>query len=369
MIGDLVGRILNFFAGIFWEVMKFLLGLLEALEYMISNFLGIVYDSNKGAYKSIDAEQIIEFGKAQGFFDTIVSVFKALLISSIILVVIFTIYAIIKQEIANAQGGFEKSKSGKPKNEVMPVVMAAGKHILMMALIPFIMIFLLQGVNSVLASFRNAFSAASGTTIAGQVLASSTYDANKYRTYANANQRIPIIIETYNPDDFKDDEKAKLLATIKQLSVQNKLKNVATNLAYNTFLSFGQSATYENNKLYNSERYESYYEKFVCTREQYQVLADFVDYAQLNGMNYYVKSMDDPSVDWGYVSSTIYNSTDNSLTITYSDGSDFDKDGKTNDVYNLVLAPENKVVSPISDTLDSIMAMLGIGKYGDNVYK
>ena len=369
-VANVVGKIFNFVLSIMWEVIKFVMGILEGLEFMIKSFLGIKYDAEAGMNVAIDAEEIVQFGLDRGFAEDLAKVFKGLLIFGAIMLFVFTIFAIIKQEINNASSGFApNSKTGKPHNQVGPVIVNMFKHMMLMLALPLIMLFLVQGVNSVLASFNNAFSEASGVTIAGQVLASSTYDANKYRTYANSNQRIPIIIEVYNPDDYESDEQDKLLKDIKKTNVQANLKNAAMTLAGNDFLTYDQTLVYENNKFYNSERYNQFYEKFICTAEQYHVMADFIDYAQLYNINYYVRSMDDPNIEWGFVSSTIYNKTDNSLSITYRDGSDFDGDGNKKDNYTLVLAPETEVTSPVSDALDSIMAMLGVGKYGDNVYK
>ena len=369
-VANFFGKVFNFIYSIMWEVMKFVFGVLEALELMISTFLGIKYNPDSNSYEAINAEEVVQFAKDRDFYNDLITVFRGLLLASIILLFIFTIYAIIKQEIANASSGFAtNSKTGKPHNQVGPVVLNMFKHMLLMLTLPLIMLFLIQGVNSVLASFRNAFSEAGGSTIAGQVLASSTFDANKYRTYANANQRIPIIIEVYDADQYADDEKDKLLGEIRKVNIQKDLTNIATNLAEKKFVPFDKGVVYENNKLYNSARFDLQFETFVCTAEQYTVMADFVDYAQLNNINYYVRSMDDVNIDWGYIDSTIYSATDNSLTITYKDGSDIDGDGETNDTYELLLAPQTEVTSPVSDALDSIMALLGIGEYGDNVFK
>ena len=204
-VANFIGKIFNFLYSIMWEIMKFTLGVLEAFELMISTFLGIQYNPDTNSYEAINAEDVVQFAKDRDFYSDLITVFRGLLLASIILLFVFTVYAIIKQEIANASSGFAtNSKTGKPHNQVGPVVLNMFKHMLLMLTLPLIMLFLVQGVNSVLASFRNAFSEGGGSTIAGQVLASSTFDANKYRTYANANQRIPIIIEVYDADQYAE---------------------------------------------------------------------------------------------------------------------------------------------------------------------
>ena len=83
-----------------------------------------------------------------------------------------------------------------------PIVMKLFKGIMSAILLPFAMIAIIGAVNSVLTAFNNALQGENQTTIAGQVLATSTYDTNKYRQYANNNKRVPVIINAYNVDDF-----------------------------------------------------------------------------------------------------------------------------------------------------------------------
>ena len=336
---------------------------MEAFEYMIHQFLGIGTTLDD---LSVTAQQI-EVGGTK-YLDVFVETFRAVVIVSMLLLIIFTIFAIIKQEWEHANSGYSdgKDKKGNSKNGIFARLIT---NLISILALPLTMVFLIAGVNAVLTSFNNALNVNSGVTIAGQVLATSTYDSNKYRTYANSNQRVPIIISAYDTSDVKPDEMSALQFEIQSLPVQKKLKATATDLANNTFLSYKDTLTYQNNKFYNSSAYADYYEQFVCTPEQYQIMADFVDYAQMYGLSYYIKSMDEVDIEWKYVNSVVYSKADNALNIVYRDASDFDSDGSTNDTYTMTLAPSNEVTSPISDALNSIMGMLGIGEYGDNQYK
>ena len=360
--------ILNFIISIIWTVVKLVLGVIDAFTYIINSMLGI--DSTLSDYT--------EYAKSLGvsgnrnFLDTLVKTFRAIVGVAIILLLVFTIIAIIKQEVNNAQNGFEaKGKDGKGVvgNNKGGIMMRLFRNLIAIIALPITMIFLLVGVNSILSAFNKALQGENqNVSLAGQVLAASTYDANKYRMYANAGQRIPIIIKAYDSSKYSIYEADRLAIEIRNVNIQNKLKDVATNMTNKTFLKFEKSLTYKNNKLYNSTDYGDYFEQFICTPEQYHMMAEFIDYVQKYALNYYIKSIDDPNIEWKYVEDVVYKQSSNELNITYKDNSDLNKNGSTKDCYTLTLAPQNEVTSPISDALNSIMAMLGVGEYGDNMY-
>ena len=338
-----------------WFIVQFILGIMEAFEYMVNSFLGM--DSSVDDY--------ITVARNGDFLDTFVLTFRAVIGVSIVLLIIFTIYAIIKQEIETAQQGFAKAsndRGGLFKNLAIKIII--------MLIMPLMMGFIISGTNSIVTAFNRAVKGDQNVTVAGQVLSSSTYDANKYRNYANQNKRLPIIISAYDTSEYAPDENTLLANKIASFKVQSILKTTAGNLNTNQGLTFKESLTYKNNKLSNSSNYGDYYEGFICTPEQYQVMADFVDYVERSGENFYIKALDEPDIEWKYVDSSIYDKTNHALTINYRDASDLDSDGLTNDTYTITYSMGYNVTSPISDALESIMAMLGIGKYEDkNSYK
>lgn len=358
-------KIWNFIVSIIWTVIKLVLGLIDAFSYIINSLLGI--DTTLDDYTNI-AKSIGGSG-SRNYLDTLVDVFRALIGVSIILLLVFTIVAVIRQEVDFAKSGFvTDSKKGKGNNK-MGILKNLFRNLMGIIVLPLAMICVIVGVNSILSAFNKALQGDNqNVSLAGQVLYASTYDANKYRRYANSNQRIPIIIKAYDSDKYSVYETDQLALEIRKVSVQNKLKEVATNTANKSFLSFEKSLTYKNNKFYNSTDFGDYFEQFVCTPEQYYVMADFIDYVQKYSLNYYIKSIDDPNVEWKYVEDVVYKSSSNELNITYRDNSDLNGNGSSSDYYTLSLAPKNEVTSPISDAMDSIMAMLGVGSYGDNVY-
>jgi hypothetical protein len=347
------GKLMNFLANLFWTVMRFVLGIMEAFEFIINNFLGI----------DTSVEDYYTFAKDQEFLSVLVDTFKAILAVAIVLLLIFSIYAIIKQEFQYAVGGF--GADGKVKNnEKWKIIKNILIKIMSMLLLPITMVFLIAGVNSILTAFNRAMKGdVESSTVASSLLASSMYSGNRYRTYADNNKRYPIVIEAYDTSDYKADESVLLANKIKTYEVQNKLENAVSALTSGGGISFASSLKYQNNKLTNSTSYADYYESFVCTREQYYVMADFIDYCEKTGKTYYIKSVDDVDIDWKYVDSAVFDQTNYSLTINYTDADDIDGDGSTSDSYTITYSTSYDVTSPISDALDSIMAMLGIGDY------
>ena len=71
---------------VLWTIEKFVLGIMEMFEYIVDSFLGIG--------SSINDYQI--FADQNNLTETFVKTFKAIVAVAIVLMIIFTIYAIIK---------------------------------------------------------------------------------------------------------------------------------------------------------------------------------------------------------------------------------------------------------------------------------
>ena len=244
VIRDLAATVYNFFLGIIWFVLKWFLGALDAMQHIVTSFLGIdttgpIYNSegvliaegNSVSVGEIVTEFRTIFSGGNSYFDILMSIFRALTVVAIILMIIFAIVAMVMQEWRIA----EQQKYSPDKNDKMKIVKNVGINILTILLMPLTFYFVIIGTNSILTSFYRAIGNEAGVSIGGQVLASSTYDANRYRTYANANKRVPITIEVYDPTDADANTK------IKSDGVQNQLKAIAGAFAANSFLSFEKS--------------------------------------------------------------------------------------------------------------------------------
>lgn len=355
--GNFIAAVLNTVIGVAWSIEKFILGIMEALEFVARSLLGI----------GTTLDDYTEFAKANNLTETFVKTFKAIVGVSIVLMIVFTIIAIVRQETAN----ITSAKPSSSQNEKGPIMMKLLRGIMSIIVLPIAMIIIIGGVNAVLTSFSVALNGGRTSSIAANILSLSSYDANKYRRYANADKRVPIIIQAYSNDDFDKDEKSKLYQKITSTKVQNELFNIGNQIkdvANSRFLTFKDSLTYSNNKLSNSSKYGSIYESFVCTAEQYQVMAEFIDYAQLSQQEFYIRAVDDDAIDWKYVDTAVYDKDKKSLTINYKNASQIDCNGTASDTYTITYSMGYDVSSPISNALETIKALLGLGEYKDNTY-
>ena len=106
---------------------------------------------------------------------------------------------------------------------------------------PLIVIMLFAGVSSILNSFSLAIRQNQDSTLSSQLLATSTYEANKYRMYANNGQRIPIIINAYDDSKANFDNIDEMAIKISSMEVQQSLRDLATKINDKTLASFNNS--------------------------------------------------------------------------------------------------------------------------------
>ena len=405
VVRDLAVTIYNFFLGIIWVVLKWFLGALDAMQHIVTSFLGIdttgpiyspdgvlIAEGNSISVGEIVTEFKTIFSGGNSYFDMLMSIFRALTVVAIILMIIFAIVAMVMQEWRLA----EQQKYSPDKNDKMKIIKNVGVNILTILLMPLTFYFVIIGTNSILTSFYRAIGNDAGVSLGGQVLASSTYDANRYRTYANANKRVPITIQVYDPTDADANKK------IKTSEVQNQLKAIAGAFANNSFLSFEKSTVFGGGAQYSGSVYRynnetfaygeepltpdptvDYYmgnvfENFICTREQYYVMADFVDYCQMHNMQYYIKAISESDIDWKYVDSAVVTADEMQpngtamgevkLTVNYRDAALVTGEpaasaaSGANTNYSITFTTEKQVVSAVSDALTTVSTLLGLGE-------
>lgn len=353
-------KLRDFLYQLVWWIGRFLLGIMEALEYTLNQFLGIG-TSVQDIYNYLTVNDL-------HFLSVLAHTLRAILAVSIILVIIFTIFSLIRQDWKNAFDDAGDQNKGA-RNDKKKVLLKSFKNVIIMFMLPVVMLMLISGVNSILTSFSNALKQGADVTVAGQVLTSSTYDTNRYRQYAEGGKRIPIALTAYNAEQYGIDQKDQLKETISDLKIQKRLLDTARMYADGSFLNFKDSLEYKNNMLVNSTNFGEYYETFICTPEQYRIMADFVDYAELHNVDFYVKAIDEKDIDWRYVDSSIFDPETNTLKIAYRDATDLNSNNDTNDSYTVTYQMSYNVTSPISDAFKSLLALLGVDEYSDNLWK
>ena len=381
---NVFGVVWNFITKYIWYVTKWVLGIIDAMQLAFTRLLGLDLKTNTstslGEY--IDGLKSITTN-GSNYYDYLLKIFRAVFGVAIILMIVFTIISMVMQEYKLATNGYQKADNQKGK-----LIKILLRNIVTIFLMPLIFYTLIVGTNAILTSFYRAIGNYSDTTIAGNVLAASTYDANRYRAYANANKRIPITINVYSMENAfgasRSDEEIK--KSIQDPKTQEILKAIGGAFANDSFLPFEKSTTnsggtWESYKNYsltiNNTVYEDlgdYFENFICTREQYYVLADFVDYCQRYNIKYYVKAMSEPDICWKYVdniSAQIDNDgnalSDISLNIKYRNAEIVNSPSLTtnaadltDDSYSLSLTTKLDLTSPISDALKTASTLLGV---------
>ena len=156
--------------------------------------INIDYSSMDQLKKTIGNDIIFKF-----IFDSqVTEILKGLLILAIVVIIVFGIIAIIKSEFSAA---FDTSNSGEIKNDKWPIWKRIFQSLFLLVFVPVVFIGGIILSNALLQTLVNAVSSGNSLSIGSQIFMASSYDANAYRIYAEANKKIPI---TYNFNQIKD---------------------------------------------------------------------------------------------------------------------------------------------------------------------
>lgn len=352
-MGLIFSKLGAFILHFLYLICTFVLNFIEVVQIAISKILGIGTDIKD--YVVIDQSNPL----VKILLDeTVLTVFKTCCGLAIVFIILFTIISIIKSEYAFAVEKNETNGKGRILGRTL-------RSLFTLTIFPLMLIFVIVLTNAILAGFNDILRGEGSSNIAAQIYMTSAYNANNFRNYADDDERIPICINFDDPatngtmSGYSKEELVKIYN-----SFQDTGRNIYNSVADRSFGSFTETISYQNNRIYNKSNYAGY-EKFACTREQYYVMADFVDYAVKNGISYYVKNIKDVDIDWKYVDSTIFDKDSSSLTITYRDASNL----TNNKSYTVVYTPSSEAIStPISDALKTISALLSFDDYADNTF-
>lgn len=207
-LGQVVTIIYGWIMSILWYVVRLVLNIIDVLQYFVEKLVGIDIYKEQGWSKltSIeDSDLIIKLL----FNKTVLKVFLAILILSAILLIIFTILSLIKSNYEAA------TNDGDIKTKPGDIFKRIGKSLFLILIIPTMIIVGVLGSNVVLASICNAISGNNNLTLGGIIFNASSYNANKYRIYANTGLRMPIVAkdasEIIVPTEYQDEEDMQVL--------------------------------------------------------------------------------------------------------------------------------------------------------------
>lgn len=357
-IGILLNLIVKFIIKMVYTVATFALNLVDLMQMVVNKIIGL-----DGEFVVIDTQSpMMKFL----LNDTVWKVFTYMCGLAIVLLIVFTIYAIIRSEFKFAAGDADHNN----KSRIFGRSLRSVFSLMMFPMVLFASIFLL---NSILYGFDRVFKSASGegiVSLGGQTFTASAYGANKYRNYASLGVRVPILIDFDDPVQngtaagYSGEELAKIYDTYNKLSgaaLYEKFSN-------RDFDKFNDTIIYKNNKLYNTKLFEEF-ETFAVTPEQYYVMADFTDFAVKSGLTYTYKSVKDEDISWKYVDSAVFDKQSYTLTIKYRD-TDGLVTGNAGETYTAQITPSSTNIStPIQDAMRTIASMLATGEYSDKSFK
>ena len=351
----LLNLIGNLFATLVYDICKFALNIIDVLQVLAYKLIGISFNEEA----LVDpASPIFRFLLNEKMTKVIGLVFAV----GIILLILLTIAAIVRSEYKNVTVGDD----GRAKTRIFRRVL---KSMFLMVLFPAVLLGSIIFTNAILASLMQALNVNPNSTVGSQIVATTNYNANNYRKYALSNQRIPILINFQDPamyaiedaGDYTADELIGIYSSWEETG-----KEIYNRFSTKDFAMFSDTLYYKNNVIHNNSSYDNF-ERFVCTPEQYLVLADFVDYALANNLEFFIKSSDDPDISYTYVSDVVFNTKTNALSIKYANST---KSIGSDDYYTIIYKSEDfEFSTPIQATLQSLTQILSIGEFSDYKFK
>ncbi len=173
--------------GFYW-VCKWLLALVDFLQYFIQKLIGLDYWLSNSKYTLEGAtgnDLLFNFL----FNDTVQKVFRALLGVFFVLLIIFTIFAIVKQEWSYITGNDFGNGKGNSKGQILR---GSLKAIALVLVFPIVLCAGIISSNAILASLIKALSIDMSSTFGNTLFYASSMSANRYRIYANNDYRGPV---------------------------------------------------------------------------------------------------------------------------------------------------------------------------------
>ena len=360
MIWDAVGDTLM---SVVYFIVKFMLNIVDFLQFFVGKLVGInvwMDGTDVTQLELQDLDIIFRFL----YSSEVQRVFKALIIIGAVLLIIFTIIAVVQSEYKTAQGDDKAFKNGKAF-----VLKRALTAVTLMIFVPIMTIVGILASNAVLASLTKTLNANTTLTFGGQIFVASSYDASRYRYYAMTGSRIPVTypkaIEVVNPSKTGSGSSYYLVdangnltfATGSLKNMEGELADVAYNTweynkKYKDFATNWDNSYTLNNVLWKSEegngatysafvvdnatdyKYEydfSYIKKtgdymnapnnmytktystgntaatYAPIPAEYMVVADFIDYAIEYSQKVYIVNVTNKSIDWSNVPTRYYN--------------------------------------------------------------
>ena len=298
-ITNIVMSIITFICQLLYTIAKWALYFVDVLFFYIRQLSGMNTDTSSiNRLISKDSDMVFNFLLSNN--DIVTRIIKNLLALSAILIIVFSIIAIIKNQ-------FDSLKTGKASS-VNDVLKTTIKSILLMFVTPFIAILGIAASNILLKSLYNATNVSGAASLSTQVFSAASNSANMYRRYAGTGDRIPITF------DFSKQE--EIIKYYKEEGSSSKMLDYLTsaeNTIYTTYLAFKDQDfdKFKDLEAYNGSGLNIYYESFDkdisaneseplyeykrirAYNEEYYVMADVLDYAVTSSAILHIKTIEE----------------------------------------------------------------------------
>lgn len=287
---------------LFTLIGRFMLTAIDFCVIFVRQFLGIQAEST--TLEDLAGDKIFAFV----FSDTVLKAIKYMIIIGLVLIILFSIIAILKAEYGNI--------SGTPTDK-KHVLVSALKSVFLMVIIPVIFIASIILSNAVLAGLYSATSGGEDVSVGTSIWRASTYQANAYRAYANEDLRVPVFYTFSGEISLSDGSTINTDGGVSELEdsylefkAENQLtKYLSTAYMFLTHTFDSLSAVDATERTINgadptkhSAYYDVYDQNFYVKGVEYYACADAIDFmVQTNHKTaggFFIKSINDVYEEW-----------------------------------------------------------------------
>ncbi len=184
ILGNFFVYIFTYVVNAFYGVCKWFLAFVDFLQYFIQKLIGLDYwlsPGGKDLKGATESDLLFSFL----YNETVQDVFRALVGLFIVFLIIFTVFAIIKQEWKFVTGTEKDNTKGK-------ILSGSLKAIALVIITPLILVIGIISSNAILASIVKALNIDMSTTFGNTIFSIASVNANKYRIYTDSGDRTPV---------------------------------------------------------------------------------------------------------------------------------------------------------------------------------
>ncbi|MBQ8762337.1 MAG: hypothetical protein IJZ26_03420, partial [Clostridia bacterium] len=215
--------------GLFYGICKLLLALTDFLQYFIQKLIGLDYWLNSPTY-TIEGATKSDLLFSFLYNETVQKTFRAMVGLFLVLLIVFTIFAIVRNEWQYISGGGKGGNFGDGANTKTAILKSSIKAIMLVLTFPLLITLGIISSDAILASLVKALNIDTGSTFGQQLFNIAAQSANRYRQYASVGSRQPITDEItfYISDEkyiylntvYNEDEKSIGVSTFEDYVVR-----------------------------------------------------------------------------------------------------------------------------------------------------